>query len=253
MIKPEGEHYIYRHIRLDTGEPFYIGIGTKRKGKPPYERANTKHSRRPMWHNIVRKAHYEVEILLESDDFEFIKQKEIEFITLYGRRDLGTGILTNHTKGGDAWKGYKHTEESLQTMSENNRMVGKTHGLNPAAKAVINTLTLDEYSSGREVAEILNIDQDLFRGYLTGKSKNPTYFVYLEKYTGEVHYPEKVIHKDSNAYRKKLYNLDTWKIYENLEEVATEVGICKSTLKKNLYKRNFNIIYLKDYLDRKLM
>ena len=29
MIENEGSYYLYRHIRLDTGEPFYIGIGTK--------------------------------------------------------------------------------------------------------------------------------------------------------------------------------------------------------------------------------
>ena len=29
MIQEEGKHYLYRHIRLDTGELFYIGIGTK--------------------------------------------------------------------------------------------------------------------------------------------------------------------------------------------------------------------------------
>ena len=26
-----GNHYLYRHIRVDKNEPFYIGIGTKNK------------------------------------------------------------------------------------------------------------------------------------------------------------------------------------------------------------------------------
>ena len=26
----QGKHYLYRHIRLDTNQPFYIGIGTIR-------------------------------------------------------------------------------------------------------------------------------------------------------------------------------------------------------------------------------
>lgn len=29
MIEPEGKYYLYRHIRLDKNQPFYIGIGTK--------------------------------------------------------------------------------------------------------------------------------------------------------------------------------------------------------------------------------
>jgi hypothetical protein len=28
-----GQHYLYRHVRLDNNEPFYIGIGTKNKYK----------------------------------------------------------------------------------------------------------------------------------------------------------------------------------------------------------------------------
>jgi hypothetical protein len=29
MIKDNGKYFIYRHIRLDTNEVFYIGVGTK--------------------------------------------------------------------------------------------------------------------------------------------------------------------------------------------------------------------------------
>ena len=29
MIEDQGKYYLYRHIRLDTNEPFYIGIGKK--------------------------------------------------------------------------------------------------------------------------------------------------------------------------------------------------------------------------------
>ena len=105
MIENEGDYYLYRHIRLDTGEPFYIGIGTKFTDraytyKGIYIRAFVKSRRNNFWKSIVNKTDYEVEILLESDDYEFIKQKEIEFIALYGRRDLGKGTLVNHTNGG---------------------------------------------------------------------------------------------------------------------------------------------------------
>lgn len=33
MIQNIGKYYLYRHIRLDLGSPFYIGIGTKRDCK----------------------------------------------------------------------------------------------------------------------------------------------------------------------------------------------------------------------------
>ena len=33
MIDNYGKYYLYRHIRLDKNEPFYIGIGTKKESK----------------------------------------------------------------------------------------------------------------------------------------------------------------------------------------------------------------------------
>lgn len=31
MIVEDGKYYLYRHIRNDKNEPFYIGVGTKSK------------------------------------------------------------------------------------------------------------------------------------------------------------------------------------------------------------------------------
>lgn len=100
------KYYLYRHIRLDKNEPFYIGIGTKSDKKhtkleTEYLRAYSKIRLNNIWNKIVLKTDYEVEILLESNDYEFIKQKEIEFIALYGRIDSGKGSLANLTDGGD--------------------------------------------------------------------------------------------------------------------------------------------------------
>ena len=35
--------YVYQHVRLDTNEPFYIGIGSDDKN---YQRANNKFNRK---------------------------------------------------------------------------------------------------------------------------------------------------------------------------------------------------------------
>ena len=108
-----GNHYLYRHIRVDKNEPFYIGIGTKNKKQQEYHRANSKYKRNNFWKNIVNQTEYEVEILLESDNHDFIKQKEIEFIALYGRRDLGKGTLCNLTDGGEGVIGLIQSQESI--------------------------------------------------------------------------------------------------------------------------------------------
>lgn len=131
MITDIGKHYLYRHIRLDTNEVFYIGIGSKpiwnsSDFEKMYARAFNFTKRNKFWKRIVNKTNYKVEILLESDDYEFIKSKEIEFIKLYGRRDLSLGKLVNMTNGGEGSNGFRHSPETIEKlknrkMSEKNK------------------------------------------------------------------------------------------------------------------------------------
>jgi len=130
MIVEIGNYYLYRHTRLDTNQPFYIGIGTKPNWNAScqekmYRRAFTNKKRSDFWKRIVNKYRYKVEILLESSDYKFIKEKEIEFIKLYGRINEG-GILCNITKGGDGTHGFSRTPEinkniGLKISGKNNK------------------------------------------------------------------------------------------------------------------------------------
>lgn len=105
--------YVYRHIRLDKNEPFYIGIGKL----PNYKRAYEKQKRNQFWQNIVAKTDYEVEILFDDISWEEAEKKEIEFISLYGKRDNGTGCLVNISDGGGGSKGFRHSEEAKKKIS----------------------------------------------------------------------------------------------------------------------------------------
>lgn len=107
--------YVYRHIRLDTGNPFYIGIGKN------VSRVYSTKGRSKFWKRIVDKSGYEVEILFEHDDYEFIKEKEKEFISLYGRVNTCNGLLCNLTNGGDGSLGYKPTKEALLKISNTSK------------------------------------------------------------------------------------------------------------------------------------
>jgi hypothetical protein len=109
--------YVYRHIRLDKNEPFYIGIGKL----PNYKRAYEKQKRNQFWQNIVAKTDYEVEILFDDISWEEAEKKEIEFISLYGKRDNGTGCLVNISNGGGGTKGFKHSEEAKRKIGEESR------------------------------------------------------------------------------------------------------------------------------------
>ena len=109
--------YVYRHIRLDKNEVFYIGIGTDNN----YSRAKTKDRRNKHWKNIVAKTDYITEILCDDLDVNIAKEKEKEFIALYGRCDLGLGTLVNLTDGGDGAVNIKRSEETRRKLSENGK------------------------------------------------------------------------------------------------------------------------------------
>lgn len=124
------KYYMYRHVRLDTNVPFYIGIGCK-KGfyethLQEYKRAYDSYHRSRFWKQVIDKTDYKVEIIFETDTLEKVYIKEIEFIELYGRRNFNTGTLVNLTDGGvgvtrrpdeinksisDKLKGKKFTQE----------------------------------------------------------------------------------------------------------------------------------------------
>lgn len=110
--------YVYRHIRLDKNEPFYIGIATHIK------RAYEKNQRKNIiWKSIVSRTDYDVEILFDDLTREQALEKEIELIALYGRIDKKTGTLANLTDGGEEmnglWnKGRKASEETKAKLRE---------------------------------------------------------------------------------------------------------------------------------------
>lgn len=136
MIVNQGKHYLYRHIRLDTNKPFYIGIGTKNqvdlnstKDSVLYKRAFHK-KRNNIWGNIIKKTNYEIEIVLESDDYDFIKEKEVEFIKLYKKIVPYGGTLSNLSDGGNGSLGYKLTQKQRDHLSSIRKgKVGKDHHL----------------------------------------------------------------------------------------------------------------------------
>lgn len=206
-----GKHYLYRHIRLDRYEPFYIGIGTKPDSyngfKWEYSRAHVQCKRNKFWKNVVNKTTYRIEIILESDDIDLIKKKEIEFIALYGRRDLGKGTLVNLTDGGDgisnaklseetkermsnSKKGTKASEESKLKISIGNKGKKRTEEHikkykevalrgenNKSSKLVLNLQTGIYYCTIREAAKSINMSPSLLGERLKGRTINKTDFI----------------------------------------------------------------------------
>lgn len=101
------DFYTYAWLRHD-GTPYYIGKGSNRrawrKGSPSKERVL-----------ILKKG------LCERDAFKH----EIYMISIFGRKDIGAGILHNHSDGGEKSraggrgnfrKGAKHSEEAKRKI-----------------------------------------------------------------------------------------------------------------------------------------
>ncbi len=129
---------VYEHLRNDTNEVFYVGIGVEEG------RAFNKHNRNKHWHNIVNKAGYTVNIVYEDIEHDEAKNIEILLIEKYGRKDLGLGNLVNMTDGGEGSLGLICSEETRQKRSE--AMKGKT--ISEETK-----LKMSEWHKGKTLSE----------------------------------------------------------------------------------------------------
>ena len=88
------EYYTYAYLRED-GTPYYVGKGKKRKVGNAYSRTLAKHN------NISIPPQDRI-LILKHFDLEFDAYKhEMYIIDVFGRKDLGTGILHNKSAGGE--------------------------------------------------------------------------------------------------------------------------------------------------------
>lgn len=177
MIKDIGKYYLYRYSRKDDNKPFYIGIGTKRKNRnscsitTEYERAYSITSRNNHFLNIINSQDILLDIICESDDLNFIKEKEIEFIKLYGRVDKKTGILVNLTDGGDG--NFNMTDEHREKLkilcSERFKDIPKT----PETKIKMGQWQIGRKHSPEEITQRTNTRKlnAIKRGYYVPESK----------------------------------------------------------------------------------
>ena len=109
--------YVYQHIRKDTNEPFYIGIGSDLN----FYRANKFSERNEIWERIKNKTEILVEILHDNIEWEDACVIEIELIKKYGRINNKTGILSNMTDGGEGTLNRVINEETRYLLGNGNR------------------------------------------------------------------------------------------------------------------------------------
>ena len=103
-------YYVYQYLRED-GTPYYIG-----KGKNNRAYVNNRRINKPTDPNRIEIVRDQ---LTEQEAFTL----EIDLIALYGRKDLGTGILRNLTNGGEGVSGRIDAVETIQKRVSKN--IGK--------------------------------------------------------------------------------------------------------------------------------
>ena len=171
--------YVYTHTRLDTNEVFYVGIGTQDN----YIRASRTANRSVFWKNITKKTGWKVNIVFDNLTWDEACDKEKELISFYGRKDIGTGILVNHTNGGDGSNGRVFSKETRKKMSKTRKGVKVTEEqknktrlsmLGKNCKKVINTETGEIYQSVQEAAISIGMNRTSLINRLKGKWVNNT-------------------------------------------------------------------------------
>ena len=203
------EYYTYAYLREDKS-PYYIGkgkgnraYGRRYKGiKPPKDKTRI----------LILKKN-----LTEEESF----RHEVYMIAVFGRKDLGTGILHNRTDGGEGPSGAIRSDETRKKLSElkvgeNNPQYGKSRSEEHKEKIsqsnkgktrseetrmkLTGLVRSDE--TRKKMSEAKKNMSDETRKKISEKNKNPS---------------EETRRKKSECnlkYNYKIYSIEESKIYE---------------------------------------
>jgi hypothetical protein len=240
-------YYVYRHIRLDKNEPFYIGVGTNSNcmSRGGYYRGYATKSRSDIWKNIFNKTEIEVEILFETDCYEAALNKEIEFISLYKRKENG-GSLCNLTMGGEGARGVKNrlSIKSLEGLRQ--------RGFNKCG---------DKHSCAvLKERDVLKIIQMYNNGYLPIQickqypivSKHTIYSILKKKnwkhlsclINPDIQWTVKRIQEKLVSERHNISNIiNEYKEGVAIYKIATKHKVDKYTIRRLLHENNIEIIH----------
>ena len=116
------EYYTYAYFD-ENNIPYYIGKG---KGKRAWDKN----------HSVLMPPNERIVILKNNLTEEDAFKHEIYMIGVFGRKDLGTGILHNRTDGGEGTSNpSQETREKMSKSSKGNtHWLGKTHSIETKEK-----------------------------------------------------------------------------------------------------------------------
>lgn len=231
--------YIYQHIRLDTNEPFYVGIGSD----STYKRAKEKSRRNSIWNKIVSKTAYNVIILFDNLTWEQACSLEKELIVSLGRIDNNNGSLSNLTNGGEGTLGIikVFSNETRQKMSEsakgNKSMLGRKFTDEHRRK-------LSESHKGFKVS-------DETKAKISASSKGNKYrlgYKMTDEHKNAIHsawrgkkHSEETLRKIKEKSGIKIIEINTGKIYSSIKDLSVTLGISRFQIKYNMGTEKFGL------------
>jgi hypothetical protein len=220
------EYYTYAFLREDR-TPYYIGKG---KGNRAYRRRKTD----------IKPPKDKSRILILKNNLteEEAFRHEVYMIAVFGRKDLGTGILHNRTDGGEGVSGLSHSEKTRRKMSEAQK--GKT--LSEETKRKMSEANknppeetrrkMSEAKKGRilsgetkrKMSEAKKNMSNETRKKISERNKNPS---------------EETRRKKSDSqlkYNYKIYSIEESKIYEtnNLNTFCKDKMLYRSNIMNTL-------------------
>jgi hypothetical protein len=202
---------LYQHIRLDTGEIFYVGIGRTEK------RAYSHYSRNKHWESITRKASYRVEILKKGLTWQEACKEEILLIAKIGRKDLSLGTLVNMTEGGEGgsyWKNKKQLKEHVAKRSLKNK------------------------GQKRTATAIENLKQSHTGLFLSEETKDKI----RKSHTGQKHLEEtKEKIKKSMPNKVPVFCLQDNKVYQSIRDASRAYNLDAASLTNHLKGRQKSV------------
>jgi len=184
-------YYTYAYLRED-GTPYYIGKGSKNR----IYQNNGRFCNKP-------KDKSRIIFLKQNLTEEKAFKHEKYMIAVFGRKDLGTGILHNRTDGGEGSSGIVLSEQTKKIMSEAKK--GKT-------KTKEHRRKISEANKGKNnpfygkirTEESRKKQSESRKGKYSGEN-HPRYGKSLSKETKRKQ-SEKMKGKNNPAYGKKWWN-----------------------------------------------
>lgn len=227
------KYYTYAYLRED-GTPYYIGKGENDR--------------------IYKKGKKEVQPPKNKSRIIFLKQNlteqeafkhEIYMIDVFGRKDLGTGILRNRTNGGEGGSGAVRSDEYRNNIS---KIQKEHHKNNPHKNPMFNAevkckwekiIQSDEYKNKQLQSSFKRIevfvDDILYLSINDAVKKTGIKYWYFEekiKYTNKFYFKEYDEWNKTKHSTKPLYVKIDGNLYNSLIEAEKITGISKHYIKK---------------------